>query len=73
MQFRSTVRRGALICAVIVGVAVGSRSLDAVPTAGAAQPDKSDSSTEEIKRLGSSTAMSTVALDLGPDNIQVKH
>jgi len=49
MYFRSTLRKAALICAVIVAAAAGSWRVDAATTGVAVAPDKSDSTTEEIQ------------------------
>jgi hypothetical protein len=87
MYVRSTLRRVAVICAVVAGVAVGSWHIGAVPTGVAIAPDKSDSSTEKLKLVGTdpsrdyvqpvarsfAAAPGVVANDLGPDNMQVKH
>jgi hypothetical protein len=87
MSFHSTLRRAAVVCAVVAGVAVSSWHIDAATTGVAVAPDKSDSTTEEIKQvhvegLGADPSRDhvepaagrlAVANDLGPDNTQVKH
>ena len=78
MYFHSTLRRAAVVCAVVVGVAVSSWRIDAATTGVAVAPDKSDSTTEEIKQvhvegLGADPSTAAVVNDLGPDNTQVKH
>jgi len=79
MSFRPKLRRAAVIGAVVVGVAVSSWRVDAPTTGTAVAPDKSDSTTEEIKQVKGNGAAAlsavarTVANDLGPDNTQAKH
>lgn len=79
MYFRPILRRAAVICAVVVGVAVSSWGIDAATTGVAVAPDKSDSTTEEIKQVrsngtaASSAVAGIVANDLGPNNTQAKH
>ena len=61
MYYRLTLRRVAVIGAVIAGVAAGSWRIDAATTHMAVQPDKSDSTSQEIK---------LVSTDPGRDHVE---